>query len=151
MFEIDLEVPGPDVKSIRELSGNIQYTVSSGLKETDLGLPALKGGEKGKEFKAEIVEIKDGWKKDGSKQIEIKLALDSDSVKSLVLVDGSKRKELEKRGHSNFGSGSTTFTFESEDGFPENAKLLVVMHDGVKTFDVPFKLENISLQGKLIK
>lgn len=151
MFEIDLEMPGPDVKSIRELSGNIQYTVSSGLKETDLGLPALKAGEKGKEFKAEIVEIKDGWKKDGSKQIEIKLALDSDTVKSLVLVDGAKRKELEKRGHSSFGSGSTTFTFESEDGFPENAKLLVVMHDGVKTFDVPFKLENISLQGKLIK
>lgn len=117
----------------------------------DLGFSALKAGEKGKEFKAEIVDIKEGWQNDGSKEIEIEMALDSDTVKSLVLVGGPKRTELEKRGHSSFGSGPTTFTFESEDGFPEKAKLLVLMHDGVKTFDVPFKLENISLQGKALK
>jgi len=151
MFELKLEMPKPEVKSFRELSGNIQYTVSGGEKEVDLGFSALKAGEKGKEFKAEIVEIKDGWQNDGSKEIEIELALDSDTVKSLVLVDGAKRKELEKRGHSSFGSGSTTFTFESEDGFPEKAKFLLVMHDGVRTFDVPFKMENISLQGKALK
>lgn len=151
MFELKLEMPKPEVKSFRKLSGNIQYTVSGGEKEMDLGFSALKTGEKGKEFEAEIVEIKDGWKKDGSKEIEINLALDSDTVKSLVLVDGAKRKELEKNGHSSFGNGPTTFTFESEDGFPETAKLLVLMHDGIKIFDVPFKMENISLQGKALK
>ena len=151
IFELKVGMPGPEVKSFSEISGYIQYTVSSGLKEVDLGLTALKAGEIGKEFGAEIVEIKDGWQDDGSKEIEINLDLASDTVTSLVLVDGAKRMELEKRGYSSIGSGPTTFTFESKDGFPEKAKLLVIMHDGVKTFDVPFKLENISLQGKPLK
>ena len=148
MFELKMAMPGSEVKSLKELSGTIQYTVSSGMKEVDLGLDSIKAGGRGREFGAEIVEVKDGWNDDGSKEIEIKLDLDSDTVKSLIMVDGTKRKELEKRGHSSMGNGPTTFNFESKSGFPENAKLLVMMHDGVETFDVPFKLENISLQGK---
>ncbi|MGJ8644096.1 MAG: hypothetical protein ACSHX9_11850 [Luteolibacter sp.] len=147
MFELKFETPKPTMKSFSEIAGNIQYTVSSGVKETDLGMSALKVGEKGTELSAEITEIKDGWNDDGSKVMEIKLSLDSDSVKSLVMVDGAKRRELEKRGHSSFGNGPTTFTFESEDGFPENAKLFVVAYDGVKTFDVPFSLKDVSLDN----
>lgn len=148
MFELKMKMPEPRVKYFREISGNIQYAVSSGLKETDLGFSSLKAGEKGEEFNAEITEIKDGWKNDGSKEIEIKLSLEADSMKSLILVDGAKRWELDKRGHSSFGNGPTTFTFGSKDGFPENGKLTIVMHDGVKTYDVPFKFEDISLHGK---
>lgn len=102
-------------------------------------------------FKAEIVGIKDGWEKGETKEMEIKLGLDSDAVKSLILIDGVKRTELNKRGSSSFGGGPTTFTFESENGFPENGKLLVVVHDGVKTFKVSFKFEGISLLGKAVK
>lgn len=147
MFELKLGTPKPSMKSFREISGNIQYTVSSGVKETDLGMSALKVGGKGSELGAEITEIKDGWNDDGSKVMEIKLNLEPDAVKSLVLVDGAKRRELEKRGHSSFGNGPTTFNFESEDGFPEGAKLLVVLYDGVKTFDVPFSLKDVSLDN----
>lgn len=147
MFELKFKMPKPAMKSFTEIAGNIQYTVSSGVKEMDLGMSALKVGEKGSELGAEITEIKDGWNDDGSKVMEIKISLEPDAVKSLVLVDGTKRRELEKRGHSSFGNGPTTFNFESKDGFPEGAKILLVVYDGVKTFDVPFSLKDISLEN----
>ena len=151
LFEIDLVRPGDDVKSIREISGTIQYKVSSGTKEVELGLAALKAGEKGKQLGAEIVGIKDGWKKGESKEMEIKLKIDPEGIQELVLVDGAKRIVLNKRGHSSFGGGPTTFTYEAEKGFPENGKLVAVVHDGVEIFDIPFKLENLSLLGTVAK
>jgi hypothetical protein len=148
VFEIDLRSPGEGVKSIREISGTVQYTVSSGTKEVDLGFASLKAGESGKEMAAKIKEIKDGWNKDGSKQIEIELDVEKETLKELVMIEGAKRTVMDSRGYSSFGNGATTFTFEAKKGVPENAKLVAVIHDGVETFDVPFKLENISLLGK---
>ncbi len=147
LFEIELVTPGKAVKSIREVSGTIQYTVSSGTKEVELGFGALKAGEKGKELGAEITEIKDGWEKGESKEIEIKLKIKPEGIKEMVLMDGAKRIVMDKRGSSSFGDGPTTFTFSAEKGIPEGGKLVVVIHDGVKTFDIPFKLENLSLLG----
>lgn len=147
MFELKFKMPKSRMKAFKEITGNIQYTVSSGVKEVGLGMDTLKVGGKGSELGAEITEIKDGWNKDEAKVMQIKLSLEPDVVKSLVLVDGSKRIELEKRGHSSFGNESTTFDFESEDGFPEAGRLLVVVYDGVKAFDVPFSLKDVSLDN----
>lgn len=147
LFEIELSAPGKQVKSIKEVSGTIQYKVSSGVKEVELGFPALKSGEKGKELSAEITEIKEGWQKGDSKEMEIKLAIELDAIKEMVLTDGAKRAVLEKRGHSYSSGGPTTLTYYSKTGIPEGAKLTAVLHDGVKTFDIPFQLENLSLLG----
>jgi len=147
VFEIDLRSPGKEVKSIREISGTVQYTVSEGTKEVDLGFASLKSGESGKELNAKIIEIKDGWNKDGTKNIEIELAVGKGEIKDLVMLEGAKRTVLASRGYSSFGSGTNTFTFEAEGGVPENAKLIAVLYDGIQTYDVPFKLENISLLG----
>lgn len=147
VFEIDLRSPGKAVKSIREISGTVQYTVSNGTKEVELGFASLKPGESGKELGAKIKDIKDGWNDDGSKQIEIELGVEKETLKELVMVAGAKRTVMDRRGYSSFGSGTATFTFEAKGGVPENAKLVAVIHDGVETYDVPFKLENISLLG----
>jgi hypothetical protein len=147
VFEIDLRSPGKAVKSIREISGTVQYTVSSGTKEVGLGLASLKAGESGKELGAKIKSIKDGWNKDGSKNIEIELEVEKETLKEMVMVEGTKRTVLDRRGYMSSGSGPTTFTFEAKNGVPENAKLIAVLHDGVETYDIPFKLENISLLG----
>lgn len=147
LFEINLRSPGDSVKSIREISGTFQYTVAKGTKEVDLGFTSLKAGESGKELGAEISEIKDGWKKDGTKEMDIKLALGVGELEQLILVDGRKRTVMEKRGHSSFGNGPTTFTFEAGKGLPENGTIIAVIYDGIETFDVPFKLENLTLMG----
>lgn len=38
-------------------------------------------------------------------------------------------------------------TYEAEKGIPEIGKIIVVLHDGLKTYDIPFKLENLTLLG----
>jgi len=111
----------------------------------------LQPGESGKELGAKIKEIKDGWNDDGSKQIEIELDVETETLKELVMAEGVKRTVMERRGYSSFGGGSATYTFEAKGGVPENAKLIAVMHDGVETYDVPFKLENVSLLGTPIE
>lgn len=146
-FDIDLLTPPDSAKGIREISGTLQYIVATGTKEVELGFASLKAGESGKALEAEIKEIKNGWNNGGSKQIEIELAVDKSSVKELILIEGKNRTVLEQRGYSSFGNTAATFTFEAKKGIPETGRLVVVLHDGMKTYDIPFKLENLTLLG----
>jgi len=45
------------------------------------------------------------------------------------------------------GRGSCTLTFESKTAFPAKGPLVAEVYDQLQTFDVLFKLENISLLG----
>ncbi len=147
LFEVRMLEPFETVKSLREVSGTIQYVVSSGTMEVDLGFVSLKAGASGKALDAKIKEIKNGWKDDGSKQMEIELSVDTEAIKELILIDGAKRIVMERRGSSSFGNGSVSYTYEAEKGIPESGKLIAVLHDGLKTYDIPFKLENLTLLG----
>lgn len=148
IFDVELKLPPSSAKGLKEITGNLQYRVAGASKETDLGLKSLKAGAKGTEFGASIEEIKDGWNKDGSQDMELKLKLKPDDLKSISLVVDNKSPEvqLERRGYSSSG-GVTTFTFSSKTAFPEKGSLVVETYDQVKTFDVPFSIENLSLLG----
>jgi hypothetical protein len=146
MFDIELALPSPSVKGLKELSGTLQYRVAGGAKEIDLGLKSLKAGTKGEQLGASIEEIKEGWKKDGSQEMELRIRLEPDDLKSVSLVVEGARTPLERRGSSS-SSGITTFTLAAKTAFPETGSIVVEIHDKVQTFDVPFKLENLSLLG----
>lgn len=146
MFAVELKMPSPAVKGLKEISGTLQYRVSGASKEIDLGLKSLKAGTKGTELGASIEEIKEGWKKDGSQAMELRIRLEPDDLKSVNLVVDGVRTPLERRGSSSSG-GITTFTFESKTAFPETGTIVVEIHDKVQTFDAPFKIENLSLLG----
>ena len=47
--------------------------------------------------------------------------------------------------------GITTFTFESKTAFPETGGIVLALHDQIQTFEVPFKIDNISLLGMPMK
>jgi hypothetical protein len=146
MFDVELNLPEPAVKGIKEISGTLQYRVAGAAKEVDLGLKSLTTGSKGSELGANIEEIKEGWQKDGSQDMELKLKLSPDDLKAAFLVVDGVRTEIKRNGYSSSG-GITTFTFASKAAFPEKGAILVEIHDKVQTFDVPFKLENLSLLG----
>ena len=149
IFDVELKLPPPAVTGIKEISGTLQYRVAAGTKEIDLGLKSLKPGTKGEQLGASIEEIKASWKKDGSQDMELKIRLDPDNLKSTsLLVDGVKTP-LDRSGYSSSG-GITTFTFTSKTGFPEVGSIVVEIHDKLQTFDVPFKLENLTLLGSPI-
>ena len=146
MFDIELKRPAPAAKGIKEITGTLQYRVSGGAKEVDLGLKSLKVGSKGTEFGASIEEIKEGWSKDGSQEMKLKLKLDPDNLKSTSLVVDGVKTEIDRNGYSSSG-GITTFTFKSKTAYPENGSIVVELYDKVQTFDAPFKIENLSLLG----
>jgi len=150
LLEAALKTPAPGVKGLKELSGHLQYSVAGGAKEIDLGFTELAVKSKGKELSAQIESIEEGWQKNGSQQMGLKLKIDKDALKAVYLVAGDAKTELKQSGYGG-GMGSFTFTYESKTAFPATGKLVAEVYDQMQTFDVPFKLENISLLGAPLK
>jgi hypothetical protein len=146
-IEVPLRAPGKGVSGLKELSGHLQYTVAGGTKEVDLGIQELKKGATGTEFGARIESIGEGWQGSGSQEMELKLNLGMETVKSVTLVADGNKTVLERNGY--FASGnSCTLTFSSKKAFPAQARLTAEVYDNIQTFEVPFKLENITLLGR---
>jgi hypothetical protein len=146
LIEAELKLPGPNVKVVKELSGRLQYQVASATKEIDLGFAELRTPGLGKELGAQIKSVKKGWSDDGSEQMELKLNLNRESLKTVFLVVDGAKTELKQRGYGG-GGNSYTFTYESKTAFPAKGRLVAEVFDEVKTFSAPFKVENISLLG----
>jgi hypothetical protein len=147
LFDVELTMPGAGVTGLKEISGVIEYRVAGGSKEVDLGLKSLKAGEKSAELGASIENIKDGWQKDGSQDLELKVKMNSDDLKAAYLVVDGVRSELERSGYSG-SNNSTNFTFSSDkNGFPDKGNIILEIHDKVEVFKTPFKLENLNLLG----
>lgn len=75
--------PGPAVKSIREVSGTLQYRVAGATKEVDLGFKSLDVGSTGKQLGASLEEITPGWEK-GAQRMELKLRLKKTDLKAAL-------------------------------------------------------------------
>lgn len=146
LIEVELKLPAPGVKGLKELSAQLQYQVASTTKEVDLGFTEIKANAKGTELGAQIRGIKEGWNKDGSQQLDLRLNLSRESLKAVRLVANGTTTELERRGYSG-GGNSYTFTYESKTAFPAQGKLVAEVYDQLQTFETSFKLENISLLG----
>jgi hypothetical protein len=147
LLEFDLKAPGSGVKGLKELSGTVQYRVAGGTKELDLGFAELKAGATGTNLDARIESIKDGWAKNGSQDLTVHLKTNPDGLKSMSLVVDGVKTELRQNGYGG-GGNSYSFTYECKTNFPANGHLVAVVYDELKTFEAPFKLENLSLLGQ---
>jgi hypothetical protein len=146
ILEFKLNLPGGGVKGLKELSGKVQYRVSGGTKEIDLGLDGLKEGATGTNLDAEIKSIKEGWQKNGSQEMSLHLKTNPDGLKSVSLVADGARTVLSQRGYGG-GNGAYDFNYECKTNFPANGRIVAEVYDKVQTFEAPFKLENLTLLG----
>jgi hypothetical protein len=146
ILEFKLNLPGGGVKGLKELSGTVQYRVSGGTKEVDLGLDGLKEGATGTNLDAEIKSIKEGWQKNGSQEMSLHLRTNPDGLKSVSLVVDGTKTELSQRGYGG-GNGAYDFNYECKTNFPANGRIVAEVFDKVQTFVAPFKLENLTLLG----
>jgi hypothetical protein len=146
LFEINLKLPPAEVSVIKELSGVLEYRVAGATKEVDLGLTSFTEGSKGVQLNVEIKSVDEPNSDDGSQQFGLKLKIRPDDlVEAFVVIDG-ERKPLKRRGYGSSG-GSTNFSFSSEDPLSEAESIIIVTHDELETFQVPFELKNLSLTG----
>jgi hypothetical protein len=150
LFDIELKRPSPTTTGVKEISGTLQYRVAGSARVVDLGMKSLQVGSKGAELGASVEKIKEGWQKNGSQNMELKVRIEPDDLKSAYLLVDGIRTEIERNGYSSSG-GITTFTFESKTAFPEKGGIVLELHDKIQTFEVPFKIENLSLLGTPLK
>jgi hypothetical protein len=146
LFEVHLKLPGKAVSGLKEVSGHLQYKVSDGTKEVDLGFEELKEGAKGAALGAKIESIEEDILKDGGQEMELALDTPSGTIKSVSLIADGKKTVLDQ--HFSMGDDDVYIvTLTSEHPIPAKGRLSVEMYDNVRTFEVPFKLQNISLLG----
>lgn len=151
VFNINLRVPGDNVKSIKEVSGEIGYVVARGTKTVDLGTLKLKTGSKGLTLDAKISSIKESkWNK-GSYELSLNLTTDKEYIKRVRFMDANGIDlEVEEAGYMQMNKNLTqTFRYDKE--FPSEAHIIVEMYDKVQEYTIPYKLENISLLGLPMK
>ena len=149
LIEAELKAPGAGVRGLKELSGHLQYRAAGGTKEIELGFAKLAAKAKGKALDAQIESIAANGDGGKSQSMELQLAVHPDGLRALYVVTGGNRVELKQRGYS--GSGEAfTYTYEAEAGFPAKSRLVAEVYDQLQTFDVPFKLENVTLLGEPI-
>ena len=146
ILEFELKAPGSGVRGLKELSGRVEYLVSSGVKEVDLGFEDLKAGATGNVMDARISAIKEGWQKDGSQMMDLRLNAKPEAIKSLSLVVDGVKTPLEQNGWGG-GGNHYTITYASKQAFPEKGRLVAEMYDKLQAFQAPFKLENVTLLG----
>ncbi len=148
VFEVKLTLPGENVKGLKEISGMLEYTVAGGSREVPLGITDFTAGAKGNEFGAVVKSVKESeWQKE-KEVLALKLNLSSDSVKSMTFYDGSKKKlDVSESGHGGFGN-STTFQYTCEGKFPAKGSIVVEIFEKLEKYNIPFKIENISLMGQ---
>jgi len=148
LFEVKLKVPDEDVKGLRELSGTLDYLVSSGTKEVDLGITEFTAGAQGTEYNAAIVSIGPS-KWDASETVlALKLNLKTDSVKSVEFYDDNGQAlGLERSGYSSTGA-VTSFFYRVDKGLPDKGRIKIQVYEGQQKRQVTFRLEHILLTGQ---
>lgn len=145
IFELELPTPGPGVRQLRELSGTVEYLVSKGTRDVDLGFDNLRSGSKGTELGAEITGLKPGTDDDET-ELELTLHLPEAAFISLALMINGTEHPLRKVSWGRIGSAHH-FTFRSEVAVPGNGRLVALIHDQLDTIRAPFKIVNVPLSG----
>jgi hypothetical protein len=140
MFEVPLASPKPGVSAIKELSGTLEYTVSAGTREVDLGFTSLEAKAEGTELGAVIKSIDAA-----ENELTLSVNLSPNDIVSFEAVAGAKRIPLERSGYMGFNK-EYSYTLRLENKLPADAKLVVTVHDNVQTFTAPFSLKNINLR-----
>jgi hypothetical protein len=145
LFDVRLQLPSRLATKLESVTGSLTYLVAGELKTVDLGIGRFAAGVKGTEYGARIKEMgKDDWR-DGWQKLSLELQLDREAVKEVKFYDAAGN-QLEVSGSGSFSTGgSVTFNFGIKGAFPQGGKIVVDVHDQLKAFVVPFKLENIDL------
>lgn len=151
IFNINLLVPGDNVKGLREVSGKLIYVVAEGTKSIDLGTLELKPGVKGEALNAEITSIEESKWVEGSYELNLKMNADKDNIKRVRFLDTDGNElDVESGGYEQMNR-NLTLTFRSETEFPPRAHIIVDMYDKMQEYTIPFELNDISLLGLPIK
>ena len=148
VFDIKLVSPPDAVKGFKEIAGHITYLVGEKTKKVDAGFTELTEGAAGKELDATIKSIKPNhWEKTAT-DIELKIAGNRETVKSVEILNAAGQALETKISSTMEMNTQTTFTLTVKSAVPKDGRIVLEVYEGLEQFDAPFVLKNTSLLGQ---
>ncbi len=149
-FTVQLEAPAVDSRGISELSGVLECTGAGSLRTVDLIPAPLRDGTRGREFGAQLDEVRTHVS--GGHRVVLRTRLAPEQLWSLKAVsDSGQSVSLEKRGLMAIGQ-ERVYTYTSARPIPRGGRLVAeVMTDapsGSETLRIPFSVTNFTLLGQ---
>jgi hypothetical protein len=149
-FTVQLDAPAVDSKGISELSGVLECTGAGTLRTMELIPAPLRDGTRGKEFGAQLDEVRAHVS--GGDRVVLRTRLAPEQLWSLQAVsDAGQSVSLERRGLMAIGE-ERVYTFTSARPIPRGGRLVAeVMTDapsGSRPLRIPFAVTNFTLLGQ---
>lgn len=146
--EFRLRLPKSGARSLADLGGKVIYQAASKTRQVDLAFAALKAGQKSKLHGAEIKEVKvSSWDKEKT-EIEIAFALSASQIKEIQILDASGKALEAEKGSSSQSGESCEQTMRVTGKIPEKGKVILILWDDVKKYEVPFTASKATLLGE---
>jgi len=140
-FEVNLDPPSNVSNGIRGIAGKIEYWTSTATREVDLEFTSLATGSSGAELGAVIGEYSENsWGGKTGYQVVLDLEVSVAQVKEVRFLDqaGNSVEGIKKSGHSGFDQ-SVSLNFSSEKPYPEQGNIIVILHDKIQRYEIPFE------------
>ncbi|MBZ0166930.1 MAG: hypothetical protein K8I00_08990, partial [Candidatus Omnitrophica bacterium] len=152
IFEVDLNRPAQSAQGIAEVSGVLTYIVADRTRRVDLNMARLTAGTTGSEFDAKIESVQDSDWNPGNQELKLKVSLNKDAVKVVDIFDAAGNKLNVSQGYMASGD-VTTFSYTLQDGgeFPDAGRIEIELYEDLQTYELPFKIKDISLLGRAAK
>lgn len=128
----------------------MKYLVASGSRKVDLGISEFKSGIKGKELDAVIDSIHESkWTK--GEELTIKLDIQADAIEDVWIYDesGTRLKFSGTMISSEGNQASITKMYDTK--IPERGRVIVSVYEQPQKFEIPFRIESISLLGHTLQ
>ncbi|MEM6884092.1 MAG: hypothetical protein AAF571_03615 [Verrucomicrobiota bacterium] len=141
-FELDLKLPEKSSRGVKLLSGTLEYQTSASTMEIDLGLSSLATGTKSKELGAVIGEYsKEEWGGETRYMMTLDLQVPVGQIKEVRFFDagGKQLTKVNPAGYSGFND-AVSMNFSSEAPFPDQGNIIVILHDGLQKYQIPFSV-----------
>ncbi|MHC4658567.1 MAG: hypothetical protein ACYS83_05235 [Planctomycetota bacterium] len=149
VFEVNLSLPDQGAKGLTEVSGVLRGFKFTGTKKIDLGLMDFKDGTKSKVDGFSITSLEKKLPEEGSTYMHIGVNLPYGSVEDVKLYreDGSQIAVF-YAGSLRTKDGLVGYNVRTEGEFPPKGRIVFEVLEGIATYEIPFKLTNISLLGQ---
>jgi hypothetical protein len=141
-FSVKLKALPEGTKSIKEISGNLVYSVGSGSKKVSLGEIKLEKDATGKILKAKVTQFNKSY---SSMTLEVDIK-NPNTIKSITCKgpDGAELKT--KLNYSNTWGGKSRLSLKLPKDPPASMTVEIETYEKTEKRSMPFKIENVKIR-----
>ncbi len=152
VFEAALAPPPPDASGLRAIAGAVTYKIAQGTTAIDLGTAEIKPGTFGEHFGLTIDELRDSKWDENRKELHLNFAekLPAPLKELNFYTPAGIQLKTQQTSTMHFNNRLQLVYLLPAESIGA-LRLELVLHDNVRTFEIPFRLEDLDLLGRPLK